>query len=366
MNLQPLNLPSAGALSQQSAQKGTVSERMEAVAGQSLEGFADDLGERPRADARMLDQVASLACRVMAVEEAAVLLRGRGHSGALVPVAWHGGSELGRPDGRRDGDGAIKRALAGGLVVAEKAWGRRMRAAAPLIVGGEVRGVLAVLGAASTPSLDSGQLEMLGELAQLASASLEERDQRARAEAILEAGVDVLARAVDIRDDYTGRHSSHVGALARRVGERIGMPGAQLAVLECAARLHDVGKLGVPDAILQKPGPLDEQEWAVMRRHPEWGAEMVERVPGLEELARLVRAHHERWDGSGYPLGLEGEAIPLASRVISVCDAFEAMVSRRPYRAPLSIDSALRELLAGAGSQFDPQVVAAVEVEIGG
>ncbi len=102
-----------------------------------------------------------------------------------------------------------------------------------------------------------------------------------------------------------------------------------------------------------------------MRRHPEWGAEMVGRVPGLEDLARLVGAHHERWDGGGYPNGLRGEAIPLASRVISVCDAFEAMVSRRPYRAPLSVDSALRELLAAAGSQFDPQVVAAVEVEVG-
>jgi HD-GYP domain-containing protein (c-di-GMP phosphodiesterase class II) len=233
-----------------------------------------------------------------------------------------------------------------------------------LIVAGEVRGVLAVVGAPSAASLDGDQLELLGELAQMASASLEERDMRARAEAILEAGVDVLSRAVDMRDDYTGRHSSDVGSLARRVGERIGMPRPQLALLEFAARLHDVGKLGVPDAILQKPGPLDEREWEVMRRHPEWGADMVERVPGLEEIARLVRAHHERWDGGGYPFGLAGEAIPLASRVISVCDAFEAMVSRRPYRAPLSVDSALRELLWAAGSQFDPQVVAAVELEV--
>jgi HD-GYP domain-containing protein (c-di-GMP phosphodiesterase class II) len=300
----------------------------------------------------------------MPVEEAAVLLRGRGHSGSLVPVAWHGGSELAWPDGRRQGDSAVRRALTEGLLVAEKGWGRRLRAAAPLVVAGEVRGVLAVVGAASAPSLGNAQLEMLGELAQLAAASLEERDLRARAEAIIEAGVDVLARAVDIRDDYTGRHSAEVGNLARRVGQRIGMPSGQLAVLEWAARLHDVGKLGVPDAILQKPGPLDEREWEVMRRHPEWGAEMVARVPGLEELARLVGAHHERWDGSGYPNGLTGEAIPLASRVISVCDAFEAMVSRRPYRAPLSIESALRELLAAAGSQFDPQVVAAVEKEV--
>jgi hypothetical protein len=337
---------------------------MEAVAGKSFDGFADEPGDRPRANARALDQVAALACRVMPVEEAAVLLRGHARDGALVAVAKHGGGELSFADGRRQGDGAIGRALTGALVVAEKGWGRRLRAAAPLIVGGEVRGVLAVVGAPSASSFDGEQLELLAELAQMAAASLEERDMRARAEAILEAGVDVLARAVDIRDDYTGRHSSDVGALARRVGERIGMPGPQVALLECAARLHDVGKLGVPDAILQKAGPLDEREWEVMRRHPEWGADMVECVPGLEELARFVRAHHERWDGSGYPFGLAGEAIPLASRVISVCDAFEAMVSRRPYRAPLSVESALRELMWAAGSQFDPQVVAAVELEV--
>jgi hypothetical protein len=338
---------------------------MEALAGRSCEGAADDLRDRPQAETHVLDRITALACRVMEVDEAAVLLRGRGHSSALVPAAWHGGVELTRPDGRRRGDGAVRRALSEGMPVAEKGWGRRLRAAAPLVVEGEVRGVLAVVGASTAPSLDGGRLEMLKELAQLASASLQERHLRVRAETILEAGVDVLARAVDMRDDYTGRHSAEVGALARRVGERIGMPQTQLAVLECAARLHDVGKLGVPDTILQKPGPLDEREWAVMRRHPEWGAEMVARVPGLDELARLVGAHHERWDGEGYPNGLRGDAIPLASRVISVCDAFEAMVSRRPYRAPLSVESALRELLSAAGSQFDPRVVQAVEVEVG-
>jgi HD-GYP domain-containing protein (c-di-GMP phosphodiesterase class II) len=142
------------------------------------------------------------------------------------------------------------------------------------------------------------------------------------------------------------------------------MDADELELLELAARLHDVGKLGVPDTILQKPGPLDEAEWAVMRRHPEWGAEMVGSVPGLEELGMLVGHHHERWDGHGYPNGIEGESIPLASRVISVCDAFEAMISDRPYRASLTVGDALAELETGAGSQFDPAVVAAVETEV--
>src|SRR3954454_16702730 len=157
---------------------------MEALAGRSYEG-ADEPGERPRAEAQVLDRIAALACRVMAVEEAAVLLRGRAHSGALVPVAWHGGVELTRPEGRRRSDGAVRRALSEGMPVAEKGWGRRLRAAAPLIVDGEVRGVLAVVGGASGPAVDDGQLDMFTELAQLASASPQERDQRARAEAVL-------------------------------------------------------------------------------------------------------------------------------------------------------------------------------------
>jgi HD-GYP domain-containing protein (c-di-GMP phosphodiesterase class II) len=236
------------------------------------------------------------------------------------------------------------------------------------MVDGEARGVLALTSFAQTSVAPArpwkaDQLELLAELADLASAALIERDLRARAEAVLDAGAAMLARAVDIRDDYTGRHSAQVGILARRVGERIGMPEEELGLLQHAARLHDVGKLSVPDAILQKPGPLDADEWAVMRRHPEWGAEMIAQVPGLEELATLVVSHHERWDGAGYPSGLAGERIPLASRVIAACDAFEAMVSRRPYRAPLSVEEALAELVAAAGTQFDPEVVAAVRVE---
>jgi HD-GYP domain-containing protein (c-di-GMP phosphodiesterase class II) len=238
---------------------------------------------------------------------------------------------------------------------------RGVSARCPVVVDGESRGVLAVV---ATSRLDPGQLELLAEFADLAASSLAERDLRARAEALGSAAVDVLARAVDVRDSYTGRHSAQVGTLARRVGERLGMTRDEVTLLECAARLHDIGKLGVPDTILCKPGPLDEAEWAVMRRHPEWGADMVSSVPGLVEIGRLVGAHHERWDGCGYPAGLTGESIPLASRVISVCDAYEAMVSKRPYRAPLSEGRALAELAAGAGSQFDPQVVAAVEAEL--
>jgi HD-GYP domain-containing protein (c-di-GMP phosphodiesterase class II) len=318
-------------------------------------------------EAGVLQRVVALACRLAAVDEAVVLLRGRGRSSSLVAVAWHG-RHGGPLPSWREGQAAVRRALATGLPAAESGRGRRLSAAAPLMVDGEARGVLALTSLARSTiaparPFRADQLELLAELADLAASALIERDLRARAETVLDAGVAMLTRAVDIRDDYTGRHSAQVGDLARRVGGRIGMEEQQLDLLQYAARLHDVGKLSVPDAILQKPGPLDADEWAVMRRHPEWGAEMVAQVPGLEELATLVVAHHERWDGHGYPNGLAGERIPLASRVISACDAFEAMVSRRPYRAPLSVEEALAELVAASGTQFDPQVVEAVKVE---
>jgi HD-GYP domain-containing protein (c-di-GMP phosphodiesterase class II) len=176
----------------------------------------------------------------------------------------------------------------------------------------------------------------------------------------LQTSVDLLVGAVDLRDRYTGRHSEAVGELVRKVAQRLGARGEELRRVELAARLHDLGKLCVPDTILNKPGPLDEEEWAVMRRHPELGARMIEKVAGLEPVAPFVRSHHERWDGRGYPDGLEESDIPFGGRVIAACDAFEAMTSERPYRDALSVDEALGELAAGAGTQFDPEVVGAV------
>ena len=176
---------------------------------------------------------------------------------------------------------------------------------------------------------------------------------------------DALVCAVDLRDAYTGEHSESVAEMARRVGARLGIAGGNLRLLGLAARLHDLGKLGVPDAILHKPGPLDELEWQRMRRHSALGAEMLANVPGLELVAPLVRWHHERWDGRGYPDGLRGEAIPLECRVICACDAFHAMSAERPYRPALDPARALAELAAGAGEQFDPDVVEAVIEEAG-
>jgi hypothetical protein len=336
---------------------------MEALAGgriqDRLQGDGPYAGRRPDA----LQRVAALTCRVADVDEAVILLRADPQPAPLAAVARHRRPDAGAFVAWPAGKGAAERALSSGEPSADARRGRRSTAAAPLMVDGGARGVLVVSARSVARRFGRAQLDLLTDLAAVASSIMEERELLERAEAVLDAGAEVLARAVDIRDDYTGHHSTQVGAMAMRVGARLGMDTDELQLLGYAARLHDVGKLAVPDAILLKPGPLDEDEWEVMRRHPDWGAEIVASVPGLERLAELVRAHHERWDGSGYPGGLSGDHIPLASRVIAVCDAFEAMVSRRPYRAPLTLDEALAELTAGAGSQFDPEVVAAVDRE---
>ena len=166
-----------------------------------------------------------------------------------------------------------------------------------------------------------------------------------------------MAAAVDMRDDYTGAHSDEVVKLARTVGERMGFGQEQLSELQFAARLHDVGKIGVPDAVLRKDGPLEGAEWAIMRQHPSWGADMLCGIPGMKHISRIVRHAHERWDGDGYPDRLRQADIPLASRIIFACDAYNAMTSDRPYRNALRPWIAVSELREGAGGQFDPVVV---------
>ena len=134
--------------------------------------------------------------------------------------------------------------------------------------------------------------------------------------------------------------------------------------VEHVALLHDIGKVGIPDAILQKQGPLDEQEWELMRQHPVVGERIIAGTPGLSHLAPAMRAEHEHWDGGGYPDGLAGEEIPLASRITLACDALNAMTNDRPYRPAMTLQRARQELMAGAGTQFDPRTVQALFDEI--
>jgi len=173
----------------------------------------------------------------------------------------------------------------------------------------------------------------------------------------VEAVLAALTTALDSRDQYTSAHSQATVVLARAVGERLGLSVDALCELERVAALHDVGKLGVPTDIIRKPGPLADHEWEMMRRHPAIGQRILKSVPELAWVARAVLHGHERWDGAGYPDGLSGEEIPLPSRIVFVCDSYDAMTSDRPYRAAMSQDDAVAELHAGAGGQFDPHVV---------
>ena len=176
----------------------------------------------------------------------------------------------------------------------------------------------------------------------------------------------VLAEVVDADDAYTGMHTRDVVELSVAVAERMRLGPDQRRVVEFGALLHDVGKVVIPKEIIHKPGPLDEAEWALMRTHTIAAQRMLDRVGGtMREVGAVVRASHERWDGAGYPDGLAGEDIPLEARIISACDAFNAMTTTRSYRAAMAPEAAAAELARCAGTQFDPAVVEALLAVIG-
>jgi diguanylate cyclase (GGDEF)-like protein len=172
---------------------------------------------------------------------------------------------------------------------------------------------------------------------------------------------DVLMRALSERHADLGEHHDGVTELVGEVGKRMGIDGEELANLRHAASLHDIGKVAIPDAIITKPGPLERDEWAFMRRHTLIGERILAAAPALGAAARLVRSSHEAWDGGGYPDGLAGVEIPLGARIIAICDAFDAMISTRPYAPSVEIDEAVAELRRCAGTQFDPGIVPVFE-----
>ena len=168
--------------------------------------------------------------------------------------------------------------------------------------------------------------------------------------------IEALVSALEARDPATQAHTGRIRDIATAVGVAMHVPSDVLRSVRLGAILHDVGKIGTSDAILTKPGPLTEAEWKVMRAHPLIGERMLQGVAFLEPVLPVVRHHHERWDGRGYPDRLIAEQIPIAARIVAACDAFDAMTSDRPYRAALPLDIACREIVDCAGSQFDPKV----------
>jgi len=168
---------------------------------------------------------------------------------------------------------------------------------------------------------------------------------------------DALLQALHERQPEMDDHLHGVGALVAAVGARMGLAGDELDLLRQAGELHDLGKVAIPDSILSKPGPLDDEEWTFVRQHPVVGERIISAAPALAQVGKLVRASHERFDGSGYPDGRTGEEIPLGARIIAVCDAYDAMIGPRPYRLGMSEEVALDELRRCAGEQFDPTIV---------
>jgi HD-GYP domain-containing protein (c-di-GMP phosphodiesterase class II) len=336
------------------------------------------------------------ACRALQAEEGAILLA----EGAFAPgPCWGLPGREGRLGSRR-GDRelaadavAVGRPLAAGPA-AREAW-------CALMVEGRAVGVLALRRAAGAPFTGDEQaaVELLATAAAVAvdrlrflrlwSRKLDQADaahsqllryaddlrttftaERRRAEELREAldalelayiaTVRALATAVEAKDAYTGGHLARVTAYGLEACRALGGDLAATPGLEYAFLLHDLGKIGVPDAVLNKAGPLSDEEWVLMKEHPAIGLRILEGVPRMDVVRAVVYSHHERWDGAGYPEGLKDEQIPLAARVFAAVDAFDAITSDRPYQAAVSLDEALRRLRGAAGSQFAPDAVQAI------
>jgi diguanylate cyclase (GGDEF)-like protein len=232
--------------------------------------------------------------------------------------------------------------------------------AVPLLYGERATGVI-VLSRLGLDQFDENERRLLEVLAFNAATAFEnarlikgEREAARNLEEAYLSTVEALANALEAQDSHTHDHARALAEMVIAVGRELGIEGAELRTLELAALFHDIGKIGVASEIIRKPGPLTPEERAEMNRHPEIGAQIIAPVPFLQPLVPIVRACHEHWDGTGYPLGLRGKHIPVEARIILVCDAFDAMTSDRPYRRALSVSEALARLQRGAGAQFDP------------
>jgi putative nucleotidyltransferase with HDIG domain len=229
----------------------------------------------------------------------------------------------------------------------------------PIVVDGQSWGLIEAYDA--RPRVFSGLERHLAEVAATQVGSLlASYEHEARAQRLYDETLASLSNALEAKDVSTSRHTEEVVRLAIAVATELGLELVQVRNVELGAVLHDIGKVRVPESILNKPGPLTESEAEIMKTHPEIGEHILRPIQSMKEILPIVRHHHERWDGGGYPDGLAGNAIPLGARIVAVCDAFRAMTENRPYRAGLPEDEARRELERGADAQFDADCVAAL------
>jgi PAS domain S-box-containing protein len=268
-----------------------------------------------------------------------------------------------------------RRTVQGRILEGSRASGRRLdwlleerfvsHFATPLLAKGQVRGVLEVFQRAPL-NPDGDWIHFLEALAGQAAIAVDnttlfEELQRLNAQLTIayDATLEGWSGALDLRDEETEGHTRRVTEAAVRLGRALGMSGEDLVHLRRGALLHDIGKMGIPDSILRKPGPLTDEEWAIMRRHPVYAYELLAPIRFLHPALEVPYCHHERWDGKGYPRGLRGEEIPLAARVFAVVDVWDALLSDRPYRPGRPLDHVLAYIESQAGSHFDPDVVRA-------
>jgi HD-GYP domain-containing protein (c-di-GMP phosphodiesterase class II) len=320
-----------------------------------------------------LERVTHHAATVLGASEACLAVRSRDADAHLVVVAQHGlgdqvlaeepvaGHKVAlnvASEGRQLASASSRRFPRGEGPAAQLPEAATL--ATPISWHGGVRGALSARIPQAAWHTQRGQMDLLAELGGLAGMALDHQRRGELANADTNAEVALLLEALDRTDPYTSRHAVDVVDLARMVGAELGLDRLSAYELDLAAALHDVGKIRIPREILQAARPLTADEWEIVRMHPVWGFEIVAAVPGLEPIAPLVRAHHERWDGEGYPDSLTGERIPLASRIVSICDAFGALTSDRFYRQASSPEVALEEITRCAGAQFDPAVVEAL------
>ena len=233
----------------------------------------------------------------------------------------------------------------------------KLRAAiAPMALEGGRLGCIAVA-LPEGPEFTERQLRLLAGIAHQSRLALTNAGNFDTLERTFLDTVEALANALEANDEYTSSHARWITDLSLKVGEELGLDMRSLKRLELGALFHDIGKIGIPETILSKPGPLTDEERAIVETHPELGEKIIAPIDRLEEVRPIVRHCHERYDGAGYPDRLRGDDIPIESRIILVCDAYHAMTTDRPYRRRLPDEEALRRLREAAGTQFDPRVV---------
>ena len=313
--------------------------------------------------------VLDCACRLMKCDRGSVMMWSEDEACLEIVAARSAASEKTQRLFLKPGEGVAGKAFASGqpIFIADPAEDARYLAPAagdvepfvsiPLMVKGKPIGVLNLHAKDGAESFSDYNVKFLGILAGESAVMLHNMDLFDSLQTFYLEMVQTLARAVDSKDAYTHEHSDRARVKARRVALELNLPDQMVRYVEYAALLHDIGKIGIDEAILLKPGKLTPEEYEQMKRHPIIGHQILSPVKYLGPVAQMVLYHQEWFDGRGYPEGLKGEEIPLGSRIVAVLDAWDAMTSDRPYRKALGRDVAVGELKKGSGTQFDPKVV---------